>query len=320
MSIEAQPERETASAEKMLASIGIPVFQGENYLGEAIEAARSQTHPYLEIVVSDNASTDRTAEIIRQQHTKDQRVRSVAQESNIGAAENYNEVFRESHGEFFAWNAHDDYTSPDFISAGIAALEADPEAVIAIAHPFHVDSAGAKLRPINVPPELTTAQSPAARFRAAARCNPAVLVFGLYRREALLSTSLHEQFTGSDRNLVAEAMLVGRAVWAGSSEFYLRHHDNRSVRRLRSPGSRFSFPREAWYAPTRAGKMVFPSWRRLGGYAKSIFRAPISPLEKVACVGALARLLVDDRFKLTKYLLNDLLTAGAFVVRSVRRG
>lgn len=302
-----------------VASIGVPVFQGEDFLDEALEAIRAQDYGHLEIVVSDNASTDRTPEIIARHAASDRRIVSIRQTTNIGAAENYNVVFQESRGEYFAWNAHDDYSSADFISAGVKALESDPSAVVAIARPVRVDPTGRRLEEIPVPPEFRT-DSPAVRFRAAARTSTAPVVFGLFRSSALRRTNLHEPFTGSDRNLVAEVMLHGKAVDSGDSEFYLREHDNRSVRRLSKGSERFAHPREAWFAPQRAGRVVFPSWRRLGSYFGAVSRAShLGPRDRLACYLTVVRLLFDDRMRLAKYLFNDIVTALVYMVRRTRR-
>lgn len=301
-----------------IASIGVPVFQGDDYLEEAMEAIRAQDYGRLEIVISDNASTDRTPEIIAKYADSDDRIVSIRQTTNIGAAENYNVVFQESHGDYFAWNAHDDYSSPDFISSGVKALESDPTAVVAIGRPIRVDSTGLTLEEIPVPPDFRS-DSPAVRFRAAARTSTAPVVFGLFRSSALSQTSLHEPFTGSDRNFVAEILLYGRAVEAGGSEFYLREHENRSVRRLAKGSERFTHPRESWFAPQRAGKVVFPSWRRLGSYFGAVTRAGHLGLrDRLVCYWTVVRLLFDDRMKLTKYLFNDLIAALAYSVRQKR--
>lgn len=299
-------------------SVGIPVFQGEEFLDETLTALRGQDYPNLEIMVSDNASTDSTPEIVARHEAEDPRVHSIRQAENLGAAENYNEVFRAANGTYFAWNAHDDLTTPDFFSAGVAALEADPTAVVAIARPFRVAVDGTKMEEFSIPDELGSDQ-PHIRFRAAARSNPGAIVFGLYRSEHLARTHLHAHFSGSDRNFVAEMMLYGRLIRAGDSEFYLREHQYRSVRSHgRAPGNRLSHARDAWYDPSRENRIVFPNWRRVGGYLGAVAGAPLGFRQAALCYFAVARLLVDDRMKLTKQLGYDLLAAGAGLLGKLR--
>src|SRR5438270_1690210 len=96
-------------------AIGMPVWNGEAFLSEAIESILAQTYGDFELVISDNASTDATAEICRSYAQRDARIRYIRQEKNIGANSNYNGVFRRSSGEYFKWAAHDDVLAPEFI-------------------------------------------------------------------------------------------------------------------------------------------------------------------------------------------------------------
>lgn len=134
-----------------LVSAGIPVFQGAKFLDETLRSLRSQDYPNLEIVVCDNASTDRTAQIAQEHTEADPRVRLVVNTTNIGAAPNYNKVFEASHGEYFAWNAHDDHSSPGFLRSAEEALASDSDAVVALPRSFRVDLEGNRLEEFEVP-------------------------------------------------------------------------------------------------------------------------------------------------------------------------
>src|SRR6185312_8647929 len=111
-------------------TIGIPVYNGERYLEEAIRSALGQTNGDLELVISDNASTDRTAEICRDYALQDSRLRYFRNPSNLGAAPNYNIVFSHARGRFFKWLAHDDLMTPTYVEKVTRVLEARPEAVL----------------------------------------------------------------------------------------------------------------------------------------------------------------------------------------------
>lgn len=310
---------DAASTKPPLVSVGVPVYQGEEFLDETLAAIRAQDYANLEILISDNASTDNTSAIVQKHAAQDPRIKTITQTENIGAAENYNEVFRAASGEYFAWNAHDDLTTPGFYTEGSKALQADPQAVVAIARPFRVDLEGNKIEEFEVPVELY-ASEPHIRFRAAARSSPEALVFGLYRTKALASTRLHGHFAGSDRNLISEAMLYGRVTWAGTSEFHLREHELRSVRTHDRPrGNRLSHSRDAWYDPARKDRMVFPNWRRVGGYFAAVAAAPLGFAESARCYFAVVALFFDDRAKLSKQLVFDLLTAGSHLLGKLKR-
>ena len=300
-----------------LVSAGIPVYQGANFLDQTLVALRSQDYPNLEIVVCDNASTDRTAEIARKHTDEDPRVRIIVNQVNIGAAPNYNKVFEVSRGEYFAWNAHDDQSSSGFFRSGVAALQAESDAVVAIPNSFRVDLEGNRLEEFEIPPGIHSTR-PHIRFRAGARADPEAIVFGLFRSDAIRRTHLHGSFAGSDRNFVAELMLHGRAVMAPDSEFYLLEHPGRSVRTFQRTGKdRFTHMRDAWYSPERKGRMVFPNWRRLREYISSVRRTPLGFTDSLLCYLAVGRILTDDGFKLAKQLGYDIVAAGFFVARKL---
>ena len=103
-------------------SIGIPVYNGENFLEEAIRSVLAQTYQDLELVIADNASSDRTAEIGQDFAASDGRVRYVRNARNLGAAPNYNRVWEQSRGDLFKWLSHDDRILPGYVAATVAAL------------------------------------------------------------------------------------------------------------------------------------------------------------------------------------------------------
>src|SRR4051812_29250250 len=94
-----------------LVSIGLPVYNGENYVADAINCVLSQTFSDWELIISDNASTDRTLDICREFARKDAKIRIYQYERNMGVSPNHNRVFELSRGAFFKWIAHDDLFS-----------------------------------------------------------------------------------------------------------------------------------------------------------------------------------------------------------------
>ena len=95
--------------------LGLPVYNGERYLRQAIDSMLAQTFRDFELIISDNASTDRTREICLEYQKRDPRVRYFRNESNIGPAANFNLVFQRAHAEYFKWVAADDVCEPDFL-------------------------------------------------------------------------------------------------------------------------------------------------------------------------------------------------------------
>jgi glycosyltransferase involved in cell wall biosynthesis len=114
-------------------SIGLPVYNGENYLAETLDSILAQTFTDFEVIISDNASTDRTETICRQYAAQDRRIRYLRNTSNLGAAKNYNRVFELSQGEYFKWNGHDDPLAPVFLERCVAVLDRHPGVVLCFA-------------------------------------------------------------------------------------------------------------------------------------------------------------------------------------------
>jgi glycosyltransferase involved in cell wall biosynthesis len=99
-----------------LVSIGLPIYNGEKYLRQTLDSLLSQTYNNIEIIISDNNSSDSSIEIINEYSKKNRNIRVYFQKSNIGAAKNWKFVLEQSKGDYFFWASCDDYWHPDFIS------------------------------------------------------------------------------------------------------------------------------------------------------------------------------------------------------------
>lgn len=87
-------------------SIGLPVFNGVDYVSEAIESILSQTFGDFNLYISDNASSDGTQDICQSFAGRDRRVHYTRQARNVGAAANYNFLFAKGSEAYFKWAAH----------------------------------------------------------------------------------------------------------------------------------------------------------------------------------------------------------------------
>ena len=104
-------------------SIGLPVYNGERYLEQALNSILGQTYTDFELIISDNASSDRTKAICEEFRSKDQRIRYYRNEVNLGAGPNHDLVFRRSKGKYFKWFGYDDLIAPNFLSRCIEILD-----------------------------------------------------------------------------------------------------------------------------------------------------------------------------------------------------
>lgn len=99
-----------------LVSVGLPVFNGEAYLAEALDSLLAQSFTDFELIISDNASTDRTQSICESRRQRDPRIRYFRQPVNQGPSSNFNFVLRQATGKYFMWAAHDDFWDRDWIA------------------------------------------------------------------------------------------------------------------------------------------------------------------------------------------------------------
>jgi glycosyltransferase involved in cell wall biosynthesis len=125
-----------------LVSIGFPVYNGEATIRRAIDSLLAQDYPNIELVISDNCSSDGTAEICQEYAKKDGRVRYYRTEKNQGQVWNFKHVLDEAKGEYFMWSAHDDVWKPEFVRLLQAELQAHPEAGVAMSGIDIVDENG----------------------------------------------------------------------------------------------------------------------------------------------------------------------------------
>jgi glycosyltransferase involved in cell wall biosynthesis len=118
--------------EKALVSIGVPVHNGEKHIRRALDSLLAQNYNNIEIIISDNASTDRTHDISQGYLAKDRRIRYHRNEQNIGARANFGLVLEKARGEYFMWAACDDFWMPDFVSAMVSELERNRNSSVAM--------------------------------------------------------------------------------------------------------------------------------------------------------------------------------------------
>ena len=260
-----------------LVSVGLPVYNGERYVRAAIESVLAQSFQSVELVIADNASTDRTPEICRAFADGDPRVRYFRHPANRGAGFNYNFVFHKARGEYFKWHAHDDLIAPTYLASCVEALNADPSAVLAYTHYVDIDEHGAPLR--TVARSKGHEDNVSARFwdlmEVAHTCEE---VFGLIRATVLRRTPLIANHTDSDRTLLGELALYGKFREIPQPLFLHRIHPQSSV------GTYPVFrDRAAWFDPNLRGRLTLPAWRQYFQMLAGIGRAPLASMDRVAC-------------------------------------
>ena len=233
----------------------------------------------LELIICDNASTDRTAEICQDYAARDRRVRYFRNPQNLGAAPNYNLAFSHARGRYFKWLAHDDRITPSYLAKTVRVLDERTDAVLCNSVVQYIDQNGAPIGFYNSGLALADSQSAAARFGwMVLRSHSCVDFFGLIRREALQDSLLHGSFHGADRALLAQLAIRGRLIQLPAPLVEMREHPNRYTR-----SNVRSADRAAWHDASKRGKISLPTWRLYAEYLKMVRKERMLPNERAGC-------------------------------------
>lgn len=265
-------------------SIGLPVYNGENFIRDAIDSILAQSYDDFELIISDNASTDRTREICEEYAAHDRRIRYYRNSENLGAAKNFNRTFELSTGEYFKWAAHDDIIAPTFIEKCVEVLDSDSSVVLCHSKTEFIDESG---RLISVSTERLAfgARRPHERFREMALLKHGCFqAFGVMRTTTLRQTPGIGRYTASDRVLLAELALHGRFFEVPEHLFARRNHAGQSIITFRYRD------RIAWFDPSQVGKLRLETWSCLGKHFEAIMRPPLRWCDRLRCFLSMARL------------------------------
>ena len=200
------------NSEKALVSIGIPIYNGENKIADALDALVAQDYPNIEIIISDNGSTDRTRSVCEKYLLLDSRIRYLRSEKNSGTIWNFNRVFALSSGKYFMWAAHDDSRESSFISACVSELEKFPEAVLCQATTSLYIEGRDELMCTNVLNSYVGSVTMVDRYRETIKNFPATAIYGVYRSESMRKTKLLENCIATDLAFIQELSLYGKFI------------------------------------------------------------------------------------------------------------
>lgn len=202
-------------------SIGMPVYNAEDYLPAAIGALLAQDFRDFELIISDNASTDRSAEICESFARQDSRIRFVRQARNHGATINFRFVLDEARAPLFMWAAADDVRSPDFLTRTVAVLRSRTDAIAANCPTRFENGAFERKRMGDGPIEHDDPAQRVLAFFGYWHAN--ARYYSLFRREALLRNQAlrEEEYLSSDWAIVLELLKLGKIVQADGGELIL---------------------------------------------------------------------------------------------------
>lgn len=282
-----------------LVSIGLPVYNGENFLSQALDSILDQTFENFELIIADNASTDATEEICKAYAEKDNRIRYYRHEQNLGAAKNYNFVFEVSNSKYFRWAAHDDLIAPEFLEKCIEVLEQDSSIVLCCSKTAKIDENSVVIGNYDRWTMRVDSEKVHVRFHdLICVWHPCTMVFGVIRSDILQTTPLIDNYINSDKNLLAELSLSGRFREIPEHLFLRREHPHTSTNLFPD-----SVQRAKWFDPEITEQNTFPFKRMLHEYLRAIRESSLSWLEKLLCYGQVAPYLISRRKKDIRRLL-----------------
>ena len=272
-------------------SVGLPVYNGANYLAESLEALLGQSYGDFELIISDNASTDSTPDICQHYAQQDSRIRYFRQPRNIGLAPNHNFAVEQARAELFKWASNDDLYARDLLERCVDALDGNPDVVLAHSWTAMIDGSGAVTKATEYPLATASPRAPE-RFRSLLFDDGGDDDGGVIRTKVLRQTAMKDSYHHADRTIIAELSLYGRFYQVPDWLYFRRDHPERAERACPTMRSRC-----ANMDPRRADRLRHPAVRLYGeyiwGYMSMIRRAPLSPADRRECYRHLTQWLAS---------------------------
>jgi glycosyltransferase involved in cell wall biosynthesis len=288
-----------------LITIGMPVYNAEAHIGFALEGLLAQTCTDFELLVSDNASTDGTREIVERYGRQDARIHYERQPVNVGPADNYSLLVRRARGQFFKWAASSDWCAPTFLERCKVLLTAHEDTVLV----------APRTRTFQETPDVSEdypwdievlGDTPSARLTtltATVSLNNAMN--GLIRLSDLKRTRLIGRYLGADLVLLGHLALLGKFRLVEERLFYRRM----SVTTATALQDRAAVWR--FHYPQLTAAMLFQGLKRHASWARVALSAPIPVQERMWAITHVARRCYWDR----KIFLKDLQGAWRYYTR-----
>jgi len=263
-------------------SVGVPVFNSERFLEKTLQALLKQTFSDFELIISDNASTDRTADICLRLARADLRIRYVRQARNIGAPRNYNTVLGLAQGQYFKWSSSNDICQPELLERCVTVLDARHDAVLAYPKTRLFDEESATVRDHDDNMDLQS-DDPVERYeQSGERLFMNNVINGVIRTHALKATTLNWDYASSDMEVIQELALHGKFVEVPEFLFYRRVQTGARFGEGTKETYREYYPDEA-YGSRRRLLLQFEQ------RARGVLKAPVSIRNKIRLFHLLAR-------------------------------
>jgi glycosyltransferase involved in cell wall biosynthesis len=171
------------SAEHPVVTVGMAVYNGARFIERALSALTAQSHASFRLIISDNASTDNTWEVLQEWARRDPRIELYRQEKNIGLRANFQYVLDNAQTEFFMWHSDDDWVAPNYLEELVGELQADPSCMLVGAYGIRVAQDGSEVHQEPFPD--IASKSRRSRIRKLLMQPEPTWIYGVFRTDAL---------------------------------------------------------------------------------------------------------------------------------------
>lgn len=256
-------------SQEPLVSICIPTYNRAGKLRQAVSIALAGKYRNIEVIISDNGSSDDTSMVGEEFAARDSRVRYFRHSKNMGPTKNFEFARQQAKGEYFLWHSDDDYLSPEYIPSCVAALESNASLVLAsglaayhrgdriithLGNIMHLESASSLIR--------------VTRYLFQVQDNS--IFYGIYRKTAVKSAQL-PNCLGGDRIWMCETLLHGKARVLSDVHLYREWGDSMSASYERMAAI-VNAP--SWHARFRFLAIALNTLKVLGEYL-ALLRKPL---------------------------------------------
>jgi glycosyltransferase involved in cell wall biosynthesis len=205
---------------KPFVSIGMPIYNEEKFLEASVASILNQDYDNFELIISDNASSDKTELICLELAQKDSRIKYIRNDINIGAIANFSQVFDLATGEYFMFAGGHDLWSLDFIKNCLKTLQEFPSSVLAFPSTIWINEAD---QPISKETPFYDTRG----FDVISRYlfvlwGPMNPVYGLIRMDALKKVRVDIQMLGGDLIILIELSFLGQFAYVNDASWYRR--------------------------------------------------------------------------------------------------
>lgn len=219
------------SQQPVTISIGMPLYNESRWLRQALDALCAQTFPDWELIISDNASTDSTWDILQEYAARDARIVLHRQSENMGTIENFEFVLAQARGNYFMWASGHDLWSGNLLEVLVTEMQANSKLALCFPQGVLIDEENHPLVTYDEIVDTRSEQSAAGRILAMHRqLKRGNAIYGLHRREVLLRTLPWPRVVGGDSVILVRIAAQGDILSNPAGQWFRRRNRQQTSR------------------------------------------------------------------------------------------